>query len=334
MLIGRTGRRLPHAALQQACSLLRAPPTSLASAGPSKACRGTGPWSGTLASASRASQDAGVTRQEPSAAVTARQDRSTWSTRPGTRSRVGAERRRSRPLQHQSTRPMRASSSQSPTSRPFAASSRTAAVCRTRARAAGTAGCSSTSLASSARTRSSATEGTCRRGSRKRFASRSAGRGRMCRSRRPPRCRPLGRSSRKVRRVTSAWPPRDLLPPTGHSRHARPPPSHHVATTYPPRGRRAEYWEYADVLASVRDYDSETAARQAARRPDSAHGSSSPPRRRATRPVPRPFAFVELGCGYGHWAFAAWAALKRRRGGGAAHRLLLVDVVDTLRPAT
>lgn len=47
---------------------------------------------------------------------------------------------------------------------------------------------------------------------------------------------------------------------------------------------------------------------------------------------PRPFAFVELGSGYGHWTFAAHRALQQRAP-GAPHHYLLVDVVASLAPA-
>ena len=71
-----------------------------------------------------------------------------------------------------------------------------------------------------------------------------------------------------------------------------------------------EYFEYIDVLASVLEY---------------APGSTP------VRPF-RPFAFVELGSGYGHWALAAHRALQQRAP-RAQHHYLLVDVVASLRPA-
>ena len=75
-----------------------------------------------------------------------------------------------------------------------------------------------------------------------------------------------------------------------------------------------EYWEYSDVLQSVLDFADETSSQS----------------------IARPYTFVELGCGYGHWAFSAFAALKQRLGTTAAqqsHKLLLVDIVDTLADA-
>ena len=49
------------------------------------------------------------------------------------------------------------------------------------------------------------------------------------------------------------------------------------------------------------------------------------------RGATRPFVFVELGAGYGHWSFAANAALRQLLP-QAERRLLLVDVVDALGP--
>ena len=69
-----------------------------------------------------------------------------------------------------------------------------------------------------------------------------------------------------------------------------------------------EYQEYADVLQSVVEY---------ADAKEKAH---------------RPYAFVELGAGYGHWTLAAHAALRQLEP-GAASRFLMVDVVDSLAPA-
>ena len=71
-----------------------------------------------------------------------------------------------------------------------------------------------------------------------------------------------------------------------------------------------QYFEYLDVLASVIEYAPEM-------------------QWPATH---RPFTFVELGSGYGHWAFAAYKALQQRAP-GAPHHLLLVDVVGSLQPA-
>ena len=71
-----------------------------------------------------------------------------------------------------------------------------------------------------------------------------------------------------------------------------------------------EYFEYLDVLAAVIAY--------------------APERRALARH--RPFTSVELGSGYGHWAFAAYKALQQRAP-DAPHHLLLVDVVGSLQPA-
>ena len=66
-----------------------------------------------------------------------------------------------------------------------------------------------------------------------------------------------------------------------------------------------EYLEYSDILSAVDDY--------------------------ARQKLTRPFTLVELGAGYGHWSFAAHKALQQRAP-AAAHRYLLVDVVESLRP--
>lgn len=67
-----------------------------------------------------------------------------------------------------------------------------------------------------------------------------------------------------------------------------------------------EYFEYIDVLRAVDEY--------------------------AQAEARRPFTFVELGAGYGHWSFTAHRAL-RQKAPRAPHRYLLVDVVASLRPA-
>lgn len=46
----------------------------------------------------------------------------------------------------------------------------------------------------------------------------------------------------------------------------------------------------------------------------------------------RPFTFVELGAGYGHWTFAAHKALQQLLP-GAPYRYLMVDVVPSLANA-
>jgi len=71
-----------------------------------------------------------------------------------------------------------------------------------------------------------------------------------------------------------------------------------------------EYFEYMDVLASVLDF-----------------APGTPP---AT--PRRPYTFVELGSGYGHWTFAAHRALQQRAP-NAPHHYLLVDVVASLQQA-
>ena len=69
-----------------------------------------------------------------------------------------------------------------------------------------------------------------------------------------------------------------------------------------------EYFEYIDVLESVLQYATDGSAAR------------------------RPYAFVELGSGYGHWTFTAYRALVQQL--GASHsphpRFLLVDVLDSL----
>jgi hypothetical protein len=46
----------------------------------------------------------------------------------------------------------------------------------------------------------------------------------------------------------------------------------------------------------------------------------------------RPFTFVEIGAGYGHWTFAAHKALQQLAP-GAPHRYVMVDVVSSLAGA-
>jgi len=70
-----------------------------------------------------------------------------------------------------------------------------------------------------------------------------------------------------------------------------------------------EYFEYVDVLTSVSEYIKEV----------------------GNAPT-RPYTFIELGAGYGHWTLAAHAALKQRYSTRTpAHRYLMVDVVDSLK---
>lgn len=64
-----------------------------------------------------------------------------------------------------------------------------------------------------------------------------------------------------------------------------------------------EYFEYIDVLSAVREF-----------------------------PGGRPFAFVELGCGYGHWTFSAHRALMQKHA-DARYRYVLVDILDSLAKA-
>lgn len=73
-----------------------------------------------------------------------------------------------------------------------------------------------------------------------------------------------------------------------------------------------EYWEYSDVLAAAADYAKET----------SESGG-----------VKRPFAFVELGAGYGHWSFSSQRALTQKLGADFNYSYLLLDVVGSLVPA-
>jgi hypothetical protein len=58
-----------------------------------------------------------------------------------------------------------------------------------------------------------------------------------------------------------------------------------------------EYFEYVDVLSAVDEYVSERDAVA---------------RTTAGIPTHRPFAFVDIGSGYGHWSFAAHLALRQR----------------------
>ena len=84
-----------------------------------------------------------------------------------------------------------------------------------------------------------------------------------------------------------------------------------------------EYVEYVDVLSSVSEYLAEV---NRATNLAAASGSASGVRGRRVRP----FTFIELGCGYGHWTMAAHAALRQKLPAGFDHRYLLVDVLDTL----
>ena len=72
-----------------------------------------------------------------------------------------------------------------------------------------------------------------------------------------------------------------------------------------------EYFEYIDVLRAVEEYARATEANDTPQ---------------------RPFTFVELGAGYGHWSLTAHRALQQLAP-SAKHRYLLVDIVDSLRPA-
>jgi len=82
----------------------------------------------------------------------------------------------------------------------------------------------------------------------------------------------------------------------------------HLQTAWPVVSE--EYFEYVDVLSAAADYASE--------------GPGGTAR--------RPFCFVELGAGYGHWTFAAHKALQQVAA-GAPHRYLMVDVVPSLKKA-
>jgi hypothetical protein len=70
-----------------------------------------------------------------------------------------------------------------------------------------------------------------------------------------------------------------------------------------------EYFEYADVLDAVTEYT----------QLNEKQGGN------------RPFAFVEIGAGYGHWTFAAHRALMQKCS-GASYKYLLVDVAHALIP--
>lgn len=69
-----------------------------------------------------------------------------------------------------------------------------------------------------------------------------------------------------------------------------------------------EYQEYANVLSSATSFAASM----------------------GTKPS-RPYTFVELGCGYGHWTFSAHRALLQHYPQGFPHRYLLVDVFDSMR---
>jgi hypothetical protein len=71
-----------------------------------------------------------------------------------------------------------------------------------------------------------------------------------------------------------------------------------------------EYFEYADVLGAALDYAKDV--------------------RGLVGSKPRPFSFVELGAGYGHWTFAAHTSLAQLLPGGFDHNYLMVDVVGAL----
>jgi hypothetical protein len=71
-----------------------------------------------------------------------------------------------------------------------------------------------------------------------------------------------------------------------------------------------EYFEYADVLSAAADFADLT---------------------KHIDGKPRDFAVVELGCGYGHWTFAAHRALMQKAP-QASYRYLMVDVVSELVP--
>lgn len=82
-----------------------------------------------------------------------------------------------------------------------------------------------------------------------------------------------------------------------------------------------EYIEYADVLAAVDEYVRSSLSMRSRR-----SSLSLRSRRRA-----RPFVLVEIGCGYGHWALAASAALRQRVGAADVSELyVLSDIVPTL----
>ena len=84
-----------------------------------------------------------------------------------------------------------------------------------------------------------------------------------------------------------------------------------------------EYFEYVDMLSAVLDYSLSIRTSSSSRT-----GSSV----RATESTGgRPFSFIELGAGYGHWSLSASAALEQLLPGAPRH-LLLVDVVSSLEP--
>ena len=70
-----------------------------------------------------------------------------------------------------------------------------------------------------------------------------------------------------------------------------------------------EYFEYVDTLTSVREYVLS----------------------QATAISRRPYVIIELGAGYGHWSFAAHAALQQGMPGAPSY-LLQVDVLSSLEP--
>ncbi|KAL1495182.1 hypothetical protein AB1Y20_017047 [Prymnesium parvum] len=77
-----------------------------------------------------------------------------------------------------------------------------------------------------------------------------------------------------------------------------------------------EYFEYVDVLTAVLEYVQAAATPTAGAQHMSTAGA-------------RPFSFVELGAGYGHWSLAASQALDQLAPASPRH-LVLVDVVAGL----
>jgi hypothetical protein len=86
-----------------------------------------------------------------------------------------------------------------------------------------------------------------------------------------------------------------------------------------------EYFEYVDMIETATAYrDDIGGSRSCATAADE----------RVRRRMGRPFVFVELGAGYGHWTLAGHAAVTQTLGGCPfAHRYLLVDVMPEAETA-
>ena len=96
-------------------------------------------------------------------------------------------------------------------------------------------------------------------------------------------------------------------------------PIHVLHTAWPVVSE--EYFEYVDILESVLSYCAEAAPNTRCQQPQSITAAFELPS--------RPYTFVELGSGYGHFTFAAHRALQQKLP-SASYAYLLVDVVASL----